>query len=471
MVTPPSFLWSSNSPTFATVDQNGLVTGVSAGMSSVTVANGAISQTATITVVETTPPTTNVPPVVTAIPAQTVTVGNVLSFIVTATDADGDVLTYSLGATAPAGATINSSTGAFTWTPSIVGTYNFDVLVSDGVNAAVVSPVSISVTAIPTTNVSPVVTAIPAQTVTVGNALTFTVLATDANNDVLTYSLGTSAPVGSVINSTTGVFTWTPSVTGTFDFAVLVTDGVNTPVSTSVKITVSSSNGGSNTHSGGGGGGGGFVRPRAKEVEKENESEKVSLQSSEIAEPFEDTVGHWAEEYINDLRLKGVINGTAPKKFNPDKFLTRAELSKIVAMLYGMQLPTTVMENPFSDIDNNMWYTPFISALKAAGAINGYDDGTFHPNKYISRAEALKILLAASKKDLDKPQMISSLDISLPDVSNLSDVDQSAWYSKYVKYAARNSLISGFADGTFKPKNYITRAEFAKLAKLANDIQ
>ncbi|MBI2590734.1 MAG: DUF5011 domain-containing protein [Candidatus Blackburnbacteria bacterium] len=79
----------------------------------------------------------NSPPVVEPIPSQTITVGTPVSFKVIATDTDGDALTYSLGPNAPLGATIDPKTGAFFWLPQVVGTTNFDILVSDGVNTPV----------------------------------------------------------------------------------------------------------------------------------------------------------------------------------------------------------------------------------------------------------------------------------------------------------------------------------------------
>jgi len=95
-------------------------------------------------------------------------------------------------------------------------------------------------------NVAPVIAAIPSQTVTKGVLLTFTASATDADlpANTLTYSL-IGAPTGASINSSTGVFTWTPTETqgpGTFNFTVSVSDG-NLTHDQPVAVTVTDDSG------------------------------------------------------------------------------------------------------------------------------------------------------------------------------------------------------------------------------------
>ena len=171
----------------------------------------------------------NTTPVLAVIPPQTVNEGNLLTFTASATDADlpANTLTYSLVG-APVGASINSVTGVFTWTPAAVqgqGSFNFTVRVSDG-TLTHDQPVSVTVNEV---NTAPVLAAIMAQTVNEGTLLAFTTSATDADlpADVLTYSL-VGAPAGALIDSSTGVFTWTPTEAqgpATFNFIIRVSDG------------------------------------------------------------------------------------------------------------------------------------------------------------------------------------------------------------------------------------------------------
>jgi len=205
-----------------------------------------VTQTFTVTVNEGT--TTNQCPVLAPIGSKTVTEGSPLNFTATATDADvGQILTFSLGAGAPAGATINSSTGAFTWTPTASGVFPIDVRVTDNGSPACTDSETVSVTVnAATTNQCPVLAPIGSKTVTAGNLLTFTATATDADvGQTLTFSLGAGAPAGGTITSSTGVFTWTPTSSGTFPIIVRVTDNA-TPACTdseTVSVTVNAATG------------------------------------------------------------------------------------------------------------------------------------------------------------------------------------------------------------------------------------
>lgn len=180
----------------------------------------------------------------------------------------------------------------------------------------------------------------------------------------------------------------------------------------------------------------------------------VALQSLDVADPFTDTAGHWAFEYIEKLRLAGFIAGDSGGRFKPDSFITRAEVVKIVDNVYGVDVPTSVSVKPFSDVEVAVWYAPYISAAKEVGFVDGYSDGTFKPNQSISRAEALKILLDASGKDLTAPSF------------TFTDTTTSDWFTGYINYAKLKGLIQGYADGSFRPNQNVTKAEFAKLAAM-----
>lgn len=173
--------------------------------------------------------TDNTPPILASIPNQTVDEGSLLTFTASATDADlpASSLTYSL-LNAPAGASIGSTSGVFTWTPSPAqgpATYNFIVRVSDG-SLVHEQPLTITVNGF---NTAPTLPPIPSQTIHEGSLLTFTVSATDNDlpADTLTYSL-LGAPAGASVGSTTGTFSWIPTVTqgpGRFTFTMRVSDG------------------------------------------------------------------------------------------------------------------------------------------------------------------------------------------------------------------------------------------------------
>ncbi|MEM7124821.1 MAG: LamG-like jellyroll fold domain-containing protein [Chloroflexota bacterium] len=147
----------------------------------------------------------NAAPVLDAIPSQSVLQGETLTFTATASDANGDSLTFSLG-DGSAAATIDASTGVFTWATDAAittGVYSATVIVSDGVltdSQGVEITVSVD-------NVAPIFDPMPNQTVTQGETISFTVSASDANGDVVTYSMEWT-PAGAQFDTNTGLFTW-----------------------------------------------------------------------------------------------------------------------------------------------------------------------------------------------------------------------------------------------------------------------
>lgn len=149
------------------------------------------------------------------------------------------VYSYTI-VTSPAHGTLSGSGETYTYTPApdFHGTDSFTFRVNDGQATSNTARVTVSVASV---NDAPVLAPITAQTVILGNVLTFTDTATDVDVPVqsLTYGLA-SAPAGATIDPATGAFSWTPvgSDAGlSFQFAVTVTDGLattSTPVSVAV---------------------------------------------------------------------------------------------------------------------------------------------------------------------------------------------------------------------------------------------
>lgn len=158
----------------------------------------------------------NSPPILAPIGNRTVLEGAELSFVVSATDPDGDSLSYTTS-TLPSGAGFNSSTRTFSWVPGMnqAGVYSVNFRVSDGA-ASVNETISITVVNV---NRAPVLQSIGTKSVNEGELLAFTILATDADNDPLTYS-ASGLPSGAVFNPVTRQFRWTPDYSGSSNIRV-----------------------------------------------------------------------------------------------------------------------------------------------------------------------------------------------------------------------------------------------------------
>lgn len=99
--------------------------------------------------------------------------------------------------------------------------------------------------------------------------------------------------------------------------------------------------------------------------------------------------GSWYNEAISTLVEAGVLGGYGDGTFRPDQPVTRAELAAILVRVQGGS--TSVGNTTFTDTDGH-WAEGYISSAVTSGLVFGYDDGTFKPNRSITRAEAVTMM-------------------------------------------------------------------------------
>ena len=186
------------------------------------------------------------------------------------------------------------------------------------------------------------------------------------------------------------------------------------------------------------------------------------------ASVFQDVLTHWAKNYIEALYRKGIVKGRSKGVFAPNDHLTRAEFLKIAlkAVEAETEDPDDIEDTPFADVPLYAWYTPYANKAHELGFIKGYSDGTFRPDQFINRAEAVKILFSAFEFDMSGRPVSDSIQIK----KRYLDLKGSQWYFPYADFAIQKGIMSGVTDGNdgrfsyFGPSNPITRAEMAKLA-------
>jgi len=105
----------------------------------------------------------------------------------------------------------------------------------------------------------------------------------------------------------------------------------------------------------------------------------------------------------------------------------------------------------FSDMDPSHKYYEAVAYLVDEGVINGYPDGTFKPEKVVSRVESLKFIFEGIRESLTGGD--------LP----FADTSTQEWYANYLYTAFSKGVVDGYPDGTFKPTQAVNRAEFYKI--------
>lgn len=159
---------------------------------------------------------------------------------------------------------------------------------------------------------------------------------------------------------------------------------------------------------------------------------------------FSDLNGHWAEALILSLTAKGIISGYPDGTFQPDRPISRAEFSAILCR--ALNLSPSSNQGDFSDLSSH-WAKGYVLALVEKSFIKGYPDGTFAPDAPIKRAEIATIMSRVK---------------ALPPVTGLptfSDVNTGYWAFGQVEACAGAKIVTGYPDGTFHPESSATRAE------------
>lgn len=134
----------------------------------------------------------------------------------------------------------------------------------------------------------------------------------------------------------------------------------------------------------------------------------------------------WYYKEVGALAYLGAIKGKTADTFAPNDNIKRSEFVAIATRF------STFMQgvNPFSDVDEAKWYYPYVISASHYGWIGGYTDGTFQPDKPITRAEAVKVVNAMLGRTGDAN--VADFD----DVTSFSDVPASHWAYGVITEAA-----------------------------------
>ncbi|MBM7648426.1 hypothetical protein JOC78_001368 [Bacillus ectoiniformans] len=164
---------------------------------------------------------------------------------------------------------------------------------------------------------------------------------------------------------------------------------------------------------------------------------------------FKDVVNN--EELIaavKELNKRGVLKGYNDGTFRPDRSLTRAQFSKIVCLIMGLK-ETEKKVPTFKDVNTTDWHFPYIEALTKADVVKGYGE-SFKPNHPVSRAQMVKMLSKAF-----------DLKAGTLNTSPFKDVKSSDWFSVYLPELLKWDLIEGATQDTFAPNKPVNRGETA----------
>lgn len=170
----------------------------------------------------------------------------------------------------------------------------------------------------------------------------------------------------------------------------------------------------------------------------------LPLVASAERESYSDTAGHWAEASIDRWSEYGIVEGN-DGRFEPDASITRGQMATILSNALGL---SKTDKNPFTDVDSDAWYTPYVLRCYTAGIMQG-DNGKANPDATITRQEAMVMLVRA----------LGIEPIENPDLSAYSDMaDIGDWAAPYVAAMILKGIVNGVSDTQLAPISSMTRA-------------
>lgn len=137
--------------------------------------------------------------------------------------------------------------------------------------------------------------------------------------------------------------------------------------------------------------------------------------------------------------------------FRPNNNMTREEVAVMFSRLMVRRpIKGHIYNHNFKDLSNTRWSATAISYMNELGLIKGYPDGTFKPEKSITRAEFAAMATRFAN-------------LFGGGLQGFVDVPYTHWANDVIAKAASAGWVSGYPDGTFKPENKITRAEVVSI--------
>jgi hypothetical protein len=161
-------------------------------------------------------------------------------------------------------------------------------------------------------------------------------------------------------------------------------------------------------------------------------------------EKLKDIAGHWAFDNIKKLIALGAINGYPDNSFKPNKTITRAEFATVLVKAFKIEKKGSKF---FADTTAH-WAKDYIATAAENGIVNGYNTATFGPDNPINREQMSLMIVKAAKLTS------AAGEIQFSDCGKISP-----WAREAIATAIQNGIMKGYPDNTVRPQGSATRAE------------
>lgn len=170
---------------------------------------------------------------------------------------------------------------------------------------------------------------------------------------------------------------------------------------------------------------------------------------------FADITGHANQKAIEALVEKQIINGMGDGTFAPNKTMTRAEFCTITVKALGLNPKAN---STFSDVSATAWYAGYVGTASDKGIVNGVGNNKFNPEGTITRQEAAT-MVARAAKTLQLDTGVDDADEVMALFSDGASVE--SWAKDALAYCATRGIVTW--TGSLQPSKAILRCEIAQM--------
>jgi glycerophosphoryl diester phosphodiesterase len=181
----------------------------------------------------------------------------------------------------------------------------------------------------------------------------------------------------------------------------------------------------------------------------------------ESGKSFDDLVGHWARADVERLASLFLVNGVSEKRFDANRSISRAEFATLLARALGLTADSE--GSGFRDVPADAWYAGDVNAAAAAGLLTGQSDGTFRPERTITRQEQAVMLMRALAYSGIETKVSESEQTRL--LAPFKDAASLGWARSDIAAAVGAGLMNGTSGGLLEAEGTATRAQAAVMLK------
>jgi hypothetical protein len=180
--------------------------------------------------------------------------------------------------------------------------------------------------------------------------------------------------------------------------------------------------------------------------------------------------GFWAYAQIEGCVAAGIVQGYTESSYCPDLAVTRDQMAAYIARAVAggeSSVPGFAGTPSFPDVTEGFWALKYVEYAVDEGVVTGYDDGRYHPEYEVNRAQ-MAIYVARA---MLAPSGEAGLADYLPsDPRNFPDVPSDYLAYPHIEYCAEHGVVGGYDDGLYHPEIVVTRDQMAVYVAKAFDL-